>query len=101
MDLRRIGEDAPGTVAKHRIVLPASFPQLVADLHIFFGDVIAIIVRALAAKANILGAAIKIGGDDVPAGASLCQMVQRREAAREGVGVLEGKRSSQPEAEML
>ena len=101
MDLRRIGEDAPGAVAEHRIVLPASFPQLVADLHIFVGDVVAIVVRALAAKTNILRAAIEIGGDDVPAGAALGQMVERREAARERVGVLEGKRGGQPEAEML
>ena len=66
MDLRRIGEDAAGAVAENSIVLPASFPQLVADLHIFVGDVVAVVVRALAAKTDILRAAIEIGGDDVP-----------------------------------
>ena len=101
MDLRRIGEDAPGAVAKNGIVLPASLPQLVADLHIFVGDVVAIIVRALAAKTDILRAAIEIGRDDVPPCAALCQMVEGREAARERVGVLEGKRGGQPEAEVL
>ena len=82
MDLRRIGEDAPGAVAKNRIILPASFPQLVADLQIFVGDVVAIIVRALAAKADILRAAIEIGGDDVPAGAPFVRWssVERRRA---------------------
>src|SRR3984957_5578696 len=101
MDLCRIGEDAPSAVAEHRIVLPTSFPQLVADLHIFVGDVVAIIMRALAAQTNIFRAAVEIGGNDVPAGASLCQMVEGREAARERVGVLEGKGGGQPEAEIL
>ena len=101
MDFRRIGEDAPCAVAQDRIVVPASFPQLVADLHIFVGDVVAIVVRALTAETDVLRAAIEIGRDDVPPSASLCQMVEGREAARERVGVLEGKRSRQPEAEML
>src|ERR1700689_5445530 len=61
MDLVRIGEDAPGAVAQHRAVLPASFPQLVADLHIFVGDVIAVVVRALASEANVLRSAVEIG----------------------------------------
>src|SRR6202042_1504402 len=66
MDLGRIGEDTASAVAKNRVFLPASFPQLVADLHIFVGDVVAVVVRALAAKTDILRAAVEIGGDDVP-----------------------------------
>src|SRR6202167_4648244 len=101
VDLVRIGKHAPSPIAQHRAVLPASFPRLVADLHILVGDVVAVVVCALPAKANILGAAIEIGGDDVPASAALREMVQRREAARERVGVLERERRSEPKAEIL
>jgi hypothetical protein len=58
-------------------------------------------VRALAAKTDILRAAVEIGRDDVPAGVPFGQMVEGREAARERVGVLEGKRGGQPEPKVL
>ena len=58
-------------------------------------------MRGLSAEANILGTAVQIRGDDVPAGAALGEVVQRREAAGEGVGVLEGQRGGKAEAEMF
>lgn len=101
MHLGRIGEQAPGPVAQDRVILPASLPQLVADLHIFVGNVVAVIVRALAREADVLRAAVKIGGDDVPACAPLGQMIEGRETAGECVRMLEGKRRGEPEAEIF
>jgi len=47
MHVLRPREHAPRTVAQHRLVLPAAFPQLVDDLHVFFGDFVARVVLRL------------------------------------------------------
>ena len=45
--LGRIGEDAARAIAQRRVVVPAPLPELVDDLHIFVGDVVAVVVRGL------------------------------------------------------
>ncbi len=42
-----MGEDAAFAVANDGAVLPASLPELVADLEIFLGEVVAVIMLRL------------------------------------------------------
>ena len=96
VELGGVGKNPARFVALDGAVLRASFPKLVADLDIFLGDLIAFVVVYLPGEANILGAAVEIRGDNVPGRAALGQMIEGREAAREGVGVFErhGRRQS-------
>ena len=72
----------PRFVALDGAVLPASFPELVADLEIFLGDLVVLVVIHLPDEANILGAAVEIRGDNVPGRAALGQMITRVEKRR-------------------
>src|SRR5689334_994906 len=58
VNFRRIGEDAASAIAHRRIILPASFPQLVDDLHIFIGNVVAVIMRRLLVFTGGFGGAV-------------------------------------------
>ena len=89
MHLGRIGEHAAGAVAQHRIVFPASLPELVDHLHIFVGDLVAVVVRGLLVLAGAAGGAVEIAGHHVPADPALGQMVERRHPPRERVGRLD------------
>ena len=101
MHLRRIGEDAARAIADRGVVLPASFPELVDDLHIFVGDVVAVVMRGLLVLAGAARGAVEIAGDDVPADPPLGQMIERRHPPRERVGRLEGEIGGDAEAEMF
>ena len=89
MHLRRIGEDAARAIAQHRVVLPASFPELVDHLHIFVGDIVAVVMRGLLVLAGAAGGAVEIAGHHVPADPALGEMVERRHPPRERVGRLD------------
>ena len=101
MHLRRIGEDAARAIAQHRVVLPASFPELVDQLHIFVGDVVAVVMRGLLVLAGAAGGAVEIAGHHVPADPALGQMIERRHSPRERIGRLIGQIAGDAEAEML
>src|SRR6187402_1983273 len=73
MNLAGIREDAALAVAQHRVVLPASFPELVDHLHIFVGDLVAVVVPGLLVLASPARGAVEIAGDDVPADPTLGQ----------------------------
>jgi hypothetical protein len=88
VDLRRIGEDAMLPVALDGALFPAALPQLVDDIHVFFGDVIALVVAGLHAEPHPGGGAVEVAGDDVPAGPAPCQVVERRHAAGQRIGRL-------------
>ena len=90
----------PRFVALDGAVLPASFPELVADLEIFLGDLVVLVVIHLPDEANILGAAVEIRGDNVPGRAALGQMIEGREAAGEGIGVFERHGCRQSKAQI-
>ena len=94
-------EDAIVAVAHHRVVLPASFPQLVHDLHVFVGDVVAMVVRVLRVHPHPLGRAVEVAGHDVPSDPPARQMVQRRHPAREWIRRLERERAGHAKSEML
>ena len=101
MNFLGVGEDATVTVADDGTLFPAAFQQLVENLDIFGGDVIAVVVAPEPALADVLRTTLQIGGDDVPADASLCVMVRRRDTPGECVGMLEGRGRSDADAEML
>ena len=70
MHLLGIGEDALLAVADDGALLPAALEQLVEDFDIFLGHLIPVVVATQPALTDILGAALEIGGDDVPADAA-------------------------------
>ena len=101
VNLLGMGEDARVAVAHDRALLPAALPELVEHLDIFVGDFVAVVVGACAGLADILGAALEIGRDDVPADAPLGVMIGGRQAPGERIGMLEGGRGGDADAEML
>ena len=101
MNLRRIGEDAARAVAQHGVVLPAPLPELVDHLHIFVGDLVAVVMRGLLVLAGAARGAVEIAGDDVPADPAFGEMVERRHSPRKRIGRLEGEIAGDAEAEIL
>ena len=101
MDLGRIGEDAARPIAQHRIILPACFPQLVDHLHIFVGDIVAVVMRGLLVLAGTAGRAVEITGHHVPADSAFGQMVERRHPPRKRVGRLIGQVAGDAKAEVF
>ena len=89
--LGRVGEHAARPVAHRGAVFPAALPELVDDLHVFFGDLVALLVARLHLKPHAGGGTVEIAGDDVPAGAALGQVVEGRHAAGERIGRLVGQ----------
>ncbi len=86
MDLRRIGIEMVGAIPQYGAVVPACFPKLVDNIHIFVGEIVAIVMGHLAIKANGAGGAVEIARDDVPADAAAVRWsrVDMRRAKRKG-----------------
>ena len=101
MHFGRVGEHSPGRVAHHRIGFPRRFPQLVADLEIFVGDLVTLVVRDLRVQAEIACGTVQIRRDDVPRHPAAGEVIQCREPARQSVGLLVGQRQGDPEPEGL
>ena len=101
MHFRRIGKDAARAVAQHGVVLPASFPELVDQLHIFIRDLVAVVMRGLLVLAGAAGGAVEIAGHHVPADPAFGQMIQRRHPARKRVGRLEREIAGDAKTEIL
>ncbi len=99
--LRRIGEDAARDVADRGVVLPAAFPELVDQLHIFVGELVAVVMRGLLVLAGAARRRIEIAGHHVPADPAIGQVVERRHPSRERVGRLEGEIAGDAEAEIF
>jgi hypothetical protein len=100
MHFLRPGEHPLRAVTQHRLVFPAALPQLVDDLHVFFGDLVARVVLRLSRISHTLGGAVQIAGDDVPADAPAGQMVECRKPARQCVRMFVRDRASNPEAQI-
>ena len=101
MHLRRVGEDAARTVAQDGGVFPAALPELVDQLHIFIGDLVAVVMRGLLVLAGAARGAVEIAGHHVPADPSLGEVIERRHPPRERIGRLERQVAGDAEAEML
>jgi hypothetical protein len=100
MHLRRIGIRAGYAIVNDGVVLPATLPELVHDLHEFVGHGVTFVVRNLIVAAEIARRAVKRRGDDVPADAAIGQMVERRHLAREQIWQLVERSDGDAEAEM-
>ena len=96
-----IGIDAIRAIAQHRAVFPAALPQLVDQLHVFVGQVVAVVVRGLAGQAGGMRRAVEVAGDDIPADAPASQVVQRRHPACKQEGRFVSEVGGDAEAEML
>ncbi|MNT34784.1 hypothetical protein D3C72_1707830 [compost metagenome] len=58
MDSGRIGVDAACLVVDDGVVIPALFPQLVDDVQVFVGQVVALVVAQLLAQAQVARRAV-------------------------------------------
>lgn len=101
MNFCGVGKDAALAVPQHGVVLPAAFPELVDDLHVFVGDLVAVVVPGLLVLAGAARGTVEVAGDDVPADAALGEVIERRHPPRERVGRLEGQIAGDAEAEIL
>ena len=96
-----VGEDPPLAVAHDCSFLPATLEQLVGDLHVLLGHLVAVVVPAQAALAYVLGPALEVGSDDVPTDAAAGVVVGGGEPAGEGVRVLERGRRREADPQVL
>lgn len=89
----------PLGIRNHCAVIQAALPQLVTDLQVLLGDVVPAVVSLLRAHSEVENATVEVGGDDVPGDPPTGEMVERRHAPGEGIGVLErhGCGDSEPE----
>ena len=94
-------EDAVRGVAHDRAILPATLPELVDDLHIFVGEIVAIIMGQIGLHAHGARRAVLKARDHIPAHAAMGQVIERREAPRQQVGLLEGEIGGDAEAHMF
>ena len=84
-----------------RVVFPASFPELVDQLHIFVRDVVAVVMRGLLVLAGAARGAVEIAGHHVPADPAFGEVIERRHPPRKRVGRLERQIAGDAEAEMF
>ncbi len=100
VDLRRIGIDPGRAVAAHGVVVPARLPELVEEVEVVVGTVVAAVVLREAVLADRPGGAVEIARHDVPADAATREVVQRRHAPGERVRVFAGDVDGDAEAEV-
>ncbi len=101
MHLGGIGKNAARAIAQHGAILPAAFPELVDQFHIFVGDLVAVVMRGLLVLAGAARGAVEIAGHHVPADPALGQVIERRHPPRERIGRLERQIAGDAEAEIL
>ena len=101
MNLGRVGVDAARGVAEHRVLLPASLPELVGDLQVLFGAGVALVVGRQPAEAEIGARVRQVRGHDVPRDSAARQVIQRGDLAGEGEGGHLQDRTRVGEAQML
>ena len=61
MDFFGLSKKFFGSVANDRVILPTTFPELVTNLHVFVGDLVAVIVLVLVVQPKVARSAIEIG----------------------------------------
>ena len=101
VDLGPVGEHAAFAVPLDRPLLPGALPQLVHDLHVLVGHVVAFVMARLLVQADVHRCAVEIGRNDVPGNATFCEVIQRRQATCQQIGVLESHGGRNAEAHVL
>jgi hypothetical protein len=95
-----IGKFPSSSVTQYRAILPARFPQLINCQQIVLGDLVTLIVAFLRCHTNAAGGTLEIPGNDVSADTAVCQVVQSRHSAGEGIGVLVSNPAGHAKAEI-
>ncbi len=75
--------------------------KLIARREKLLGRLVALVMGAVGFKAHAAGAAVEIAGNDIPADPPAGEVIERREAARQLVGVFVGEVGRDAEAEMF
>jgi len=75
MNLRGIGKHSALFVPSHCIMIPASLPKFITNLHVFFRERIPIVVLDLLIEAKVPGSAIQISGNNIPGESAFGQMI--------------------------
>src|SRR5581483_1809104 len=96
-----IGVDAARAIFHHRVVPPTALPQLVADLDVLFGNVIALVMRQQLGLAEAARGAVEVRRYDIPRDTPLRQMIERRNQPRKDKRMVLQGRAGKGEAEML
>ena len=97
----RIGVDPGLPVGHDGVVVPAPLPQLVADLEVLVGQVVAGVVGRESVVAEVGGPVRQVGGDDVPGHPPPGQVVEGRQLTGEGVRVGLVHRTGEGQPEVL
>ena len=95
-----VEEHAALDVADEGVVGPA-VPQAGDDVVELAGALVALVVLHVLVHAEVERGVRIGGGDDVPAGAAVAQVIERGEAARDVIGRVEGGRAGGDEADAL
>ena len=100
LQLGRVEEIAAGLVEQIRIVAQA-VPQALDDIDVFARALVALRVRHLRGQAEAFRLPVGARGDEVPAGATAADMVERGELARQVERVQIGDGGGGDQADML
>ena len=101
VDSGGVGVAAARGVAEHRVLLPASLPELVGDLQVLLGAGVALVVGRQSAEAEVGPRVGQVGGHDVPGDPAAGDVIQRRDLAGEGEGRHLQHRAGEGEAQVL
>ena len=99
VDAVRVGEHALTLVEPYRPVVPA-VPQAGDDLHHLVGLVVAPVVLSVDVHAEVLGFGVVKGGDDVPGGAPVGEVIDGREEPRDVERRVVGRRVCRADAQV-
>src|ERR1700722_5073116 len=91
MDLSRISENTFLSISFDCVSVPAPLPELIADFHVFFRQLIAIVMLSLLIEAKVSSSALQIAGDHIPAKTTFGQVIERRGSPGERIGMLIGQ----------
>src|SRR5262245_49183241 len=84
MHLGGVSIDAALPIFDDGSIFPTRFPQLVADLDIFIGDLIPLIMRRQSRLPQVPCPALQVGGDDIPADPPFGEMIEGGHLAGKG-----------------
>lgn len=100
MHAGKIGVTARCGIGEHGTVLP-TVPQPDDDLDEFFRAPVAILMRRQIGEAEVARRSVVLGGDDIPCRTTAADMVQRREAPGNMIGVIERGRGGRDKPDMF
>ena len=101
VDLRRVHVGRGVAVADRGVLVEGGLPQLVDDLHVLLGQLVALGGCQSLHLPEVARRGFGVGGHDVPADPAVGEVVEAAVPARQQVGLLVGQRAGHPEGQML